>query len=132
MTISITTPQDIENFENSCKKLVNEDKIRHVAVINRLGRNIASSTKKGIKTLLDDEKLRTVYMQLYLDYSMRKELDEILGTIDYISSRRKNVVMINIPTHEYLILISTERDVNVEDIIRKASKAFPTLHDIKP
>ena len=63
---------------------------------------------------------------------MRKDFDEGLGSIDYIVSRRKNVSMISIPTKEFLVLISAERDVDAQDIVREVNSAFTTLPDIKP
>ena len=63
---------------------------------------------------------------------MRKDFDESLGSIDYIVSRRRHVIMISIPTQEYLVLISAERDANAQDIVRAVNSAFTTLPDIKP
>ena len=63
---------------------------------------------------------------------MRKDFDAQLGSIDYIVSRRSNVTMISIPTKEYLVLISAERDANAQDIIMHVNSAFTTLPDIKP
>ena len=63
---------------------------------------------------------------------MRKDFDEGLGPIDYIASRRGKVTMISIPTKEYLILISANRDINVEEIIREVNSAFTTLPDVEP
>jgi hypothetical protein len=55
-----------------------------------------------------------------------------LGSIDYIVSRRSNVTMISIPTKEYLVLISAERDINGQEVIEQVNSAFTTLPDIKP
>ncbi|MDH3488708.1 MAG: hypothetical protein OEL82_11835 [Nitrosopumilus sp.] len=54
------------------------------------------------------------------------------GSIDYIVSRRSNVTMISIPTQEYLVLISAQRDANAQEIIMHVNSAFTTLPDIKP
>jgi hypothetical protein len=40
--------------------------------------------------------------------------------------------MISIPTKEYLVLISAERDANAQDIVREVNSAFTTIPDIKP
>ena len=127
LEISVASVKDVKNFATACEKLVKDPQVRHAAVINKLGRNIASSIKAGITPLIDDEKLRTVYMQLYLDFSMRKELDEKLGPIHYIVSRRKNVTMINIPTNDYLILVVAEPNSDDKKIIKKAEEVFDIL-----
>lgn len=125
--MSSISAKDVALFEQACKELIKEPKVRHVAVINKLGKKIAGRIRADVKPLLDDEKLRTVYMQLYLDFAMRKELDDILGPIDYIASRRKNLTMISVPTKNFLILISAERDADDKKIIKKAEELFDIL-----
>ncbi|MDH3490007.1 MAG: hypothetical protein OEL56_06125 [Nitrosopumilus sp.] len=122
----------IENLEQACHKVLGLPKIRFVGVLNKMGRKIAGDFKEGITSLLPDKENRRMYVQLMLEYMMRKDFDKHLGSVDYIVSRRSNVTMISIPTNEYLVLISAERDVNVQDIIRHVNSAFTTLPDIKP
>ena len=123
---------EISKLEQACQKVLGLPKIRFVGVINRMGRKIAGNFKEGVMSLLPDMENQKMYVQLMLEYMMRKDFDEGLGSIDYIVSRRKNVSMISIPTKEYLVLISAERDVDAQDIVREVNSAFTTLPDIKP
>ncbi len=123
---------EIEKLEQSCKKILELPKIRFVGVLNKMGNKIAGGFKKGVTSFLPDTENRRMYVQLMLEYMMRKDFDEGLGTIDYIVSRRTNVTMISIPTKKYLVLISAERDINAQDVIRQVNSAFTTLPDIKP
>jgi hypothetical protein len=125
--MSILSAEKIKSFESSCKELSKIDGIRHVGVINRLGHLVAGDTKKGVNLLLDREKIGMVYMQLQLDFQMRKELDEILGPIDYIASRRKNLLVISVPVKNYLIIITAEPDTDDKKIIKKAEKIFEDI-----
>ncbi len=97
-----------------------------------MGRRIAGGFKEGITSYLEDKENQMMYVQLTLEYLMRKDFDERLGRVDYIASRRSKVTMISIPTKDYLILISAERDVNVEEIIKQVNSAFTTIPDIQP
>ncbi|MDH3313552.1 MAG: hypothetical protein OEM28_10465 [Nitrosopumilus sp.] len=119
-------------LEESCKKILAIEKIRFVGVLNNMGKHIAGGFKEGITSYLGDRENHIMYVQLTLEYLMRKDFDTELGPIDYIASRRGKVTMISIPTKEYLILISAERDVNVEKIIQKVNSAFTALPDIQP
>lgn len=121
-----------ENLEISCQKVLHLPKIRFVGVLNGMGNKIAGGFKEGVPSLLPDKENRMMYVQLMLEYMMRKDFDEKLGTIDYIVSRRSNVTMISIPTKEYLVLISAERDVDDQEIILQVNSAFTTLPDITP
>jgi hypothetical protein len=73
-----------------------------------------------------------MYIQLTLEYLMRKDFDKELGPVDYIASRRGKVTMISIPTENYLVLISAQRDVDVAKIIKKVNTAFTMLPNISP
>lgn len=123
----ILTSEKIQSLEASCQKLVKLDEVRYVGVVNKLGNLVAGGMKKGITSILDDEKVRMVYMQIQLDFQMRKELDDILGPIDYIASRRKNILMISVPVQDYLILISANPDADDKKIIKKAEELFDDI-----
>lgn len=123
---------EIKNFEHACQKILDLPKIRFVGVLNKMGNKIAGSFKDGVTPFLPDKENRRMYVQLMLEYMMRKDFDVGLGDIDYIVSRRTNVTMISIPTKEYLVLISAERDANAQDIITQVNLAFTTLPNIKP
>ena len=125
--MSILSLEKIQSLEASCKELAKMDEVRHVGVINKLGRLVAGDTKKGIVPLLDQGKLAMVYMQLQLDFQMRKELDEILGPIDFISSRRKNLLVISVPVKELLIVITANPDADDKKIIKKAEELFDEI-----
>ncbi len=123
---------EIEKLEQSCQKILDLPQVRFVGVINKMGNKIAGGFKKGVTSYLPDKENRIMYVQLMLEYMMRKDFDEGLGSIDYIVSRRSNVTMISIPTKEYLVLISAERDINGQEVIEQVNSAFTTLPDIKP
>ena len=107
-------------------------KIRFVGVLDKMGNKIAGGFKEGITSYLVDIDNQKLYIQSTLELSMRKDFDEDLGAIDYISTRRGKVTMISIPTNQYLVLISAQRDIDVEKIINKVNSAFVMLPDIKP
>ena len=121
-----------EPLETSCEKILDIPKVRFVGVLNKMGRKIAGGFKSGVSSYLQDKENQMMYVQLTLEYLMRKDFDEQLGSIDYIASRRGKVTMISIPTKDYLILISAQRDVNVEDVIHQVNIAFTDLPDILP
>lgn len=125
--MSILSPEKIKSLETSCNELSKLDEVRHVSVINKLGNIVAGGTKKGVVPMINEQKVRMVYMQLQLDYQMRKELDEILGPIDYIASRRKKLVMITVPVQNYLVLITANPDADDKKIIKNAEKLFDEL-----
>lgn len=125
--MTLVSVNEIKKLEQACDALSEEGKIRHVGVINPLGRLIAGGFRKGVKPLMEHEKISMTYMQMQLDFKMRKELDDILGEIDYIASRRKNQLIISIPIKENLVLITAEPDADDKKIIKKAETLFDDI-----
>jgi len=120
------------DLEKSCNKILELPDIRFVGVLDKMGNKIAGGFKQGVTSYLQDKDNRMMYVQLTLEYLMRKDFDESLGPIDYIASRRGKVTMISIPTRDFLVLISAQRNINVEETIMKVNSAFTMLPDIKP
>lgn len=125
--MAILSIKQVQELETACQELFKEDKIRHVGVINSLGHLIAGGFKKGITPLLDDGRMDMLYMQMQLDFRMRKELDDVLGPVDYIASRRTKNLVINVPVGENVVLITAEPDADDKSIIKKAEKLFDEI-----
>jgi len=126
--VAILTVDEIKKLNDSCEELLKEENIVHVGVINPLGHLIAGGFKTGVEPLLDDVKVRMVYMQMQLDFKMRQELDDVLGPIDYIASRRTRQLIITVPLGDLLVLIATAPDADDKKIIKKAEELFDDLH----
>ena len=123
----ILTPKQIQELDMACQKLSDEDKVTHVGVINPLGHLVAGGFRKGIKPLLEDDKVRMTYMQMQLDFRMRQDLDDVLGPIDYIASRRTKQLVISVPIGENLVLITAEPDADDKKIIKSAEDLFDEI-----
>jgi hypothetical protein len=89
---------------------------------------IADGFKNEPYPLLSDEKVRMVYMQIQLDFNMRKDLDDVLGPIDYIASRRTKQLIITVPIVENLVLITAEPDADDKKIIKRAEELFDNIN----
>ena len=125
--MTILTPQQIQDLDEACQKLAGEGKVRHVGVINQLGHLVAGGFRKGITPMLEDEKVRMTYMQMQLDFKMRQELDDVLGPIDYIASRRTKQLVISVPIVDNLVLITAEPDADDKRIIKRAEELFDDI-----
>ena len=68
-----------------------------------------------------------LYMQMQLDFKMRKELDDLLGSVDYIASRRTKTLVISVPIGENLVLITAEPGADDKSIIKKAEELFDEI-----
>lgn len=110
-------------FDQKCQSLLNEQEVRYVCVINNMGRQIAGGYKKTITPLVDEEEHK-ISLEHTMEILLTKDLDDSLGSIDSIITRRKKVTMITVPMEKFSLLISAERNSNAEKIAEKASKLF--------
>ena len=85
-------PLTNEVLENLCNKLCNEPKIRFCGVINPLGRLVIGGFRDGIKPLDNEDQRQMLYMQSYLEMSMKGEFDDTLGNVNFITTYRDNLV----------------------------------------
>lgn len=122
-TTSLTSEQ-VQVLENLCNKLSNEPKIRFCGVINSMGKIVAGGFKDDIKPLDNEDQRRMLYMQSSLELSMKQDFDENLGCVNYITTYRDNVVLINIPMRNHLILMSAERNADTEQIVKNTTSLF--------
>ena len=125
--MAIITPEEVRKLDTACKNLMREKEIGHVGVISPLGRLITGGFSDNTKPLLDEDRIHMVYMQMQLDFNMRQELDNVLGPIDYIASRRTKQLIISVPIGENLVLITAEPDADDKKIIRKAEELFDDI-----
>ena len=116
-------PDENKIFDQKCKSFLDENGVRFVGVINSMGRQISGGYRDTITPLVDEEEHK-ISLEHALEISLTKDLDESLGSIDSIITRRKKVTMITIPMNEFSLLISAERNSNTEEIVEKALKLF--------
>ena len=109
-------------YEEKCKNLLKDSDIRFAGLINHMGHLVAGGMKQGITPLEDEADMRKLYMELILRVSTRKEFDYSLGPVEYSASRRKNAVMLSFPIDNKVLLVSTNINVNIDEIAKKIKK----------
>ena len=108
--------ENTPNWESASKYILSLPEIRFVGVINNMGNLVLGEYKKGIVPIAEIDQYK-ICMEHALELFMKKDLDGTLGPLDYIVSKRKNVVIITIPVRDYLVLISAESGAKIEPII---------------
>lgn len=112
-------------LEQNCNLLLNEKDIRYVGIIDKMGRQIIGDYRRTITPLVDDEEHK-LCLEHTLEIMVTRDLDEALGSIDSIVTKRKKVTMITIPMNDFSLLISVNKNADSEKIIKKALKIFQT------
>lgn len=111
--LSVENSQD---WKSASKYILSLPEIRFVGVISNMGRLIVGDYKKGIVPIAQINHYK-ICMEHALELFMKKDLDDLLGPLDYIVSKRKNIVIITVPVNNHLVLISAEHNTKIEPII---------------
>ena len=121
------TFENIPYWESASKYILSFPGIRFVGVINIMGNLVVGDYKKGIVPIAEINQYK-MCMEHALELFMKKDLDDSLGPLDYIVSKRKNITIITIPmNNNYLVLISAEPTVKVEPVIDEIIKTLKDL-----
>lgn len=112
-------------YDDACNQICQVPGIRFSAIINKRGRKIAGGFNAKVTPLeKDEQKMEMLFMETTLDFSMRKEFDESLGSIHAIVSYRDRVNIITIPYQDKLILLSVESGLDVSKVIQIVHQKF--------
>jgi hypothetical protein len=114
--VSNLSLENSPDWRSASKYILNLPEIRFVGVISNMGRLIVGDYKKGIVPIAEIDHYK-MCMEHALEVFMKKDLDDILGPLDYIVSKRKNIVIITVPVNNHLVLISAEPNTKIEPII---------------
>lgn len=114
--MSKLTFENTPHWESASKYVLSFPGIRFVGVISNLGNLVAGDYKKGIVPMVDVDQCK-MCMEHALELFMKKDLDDTLGSLDYIVSKRKKVTIITIPMNDFLIFVSAEHNAKIEPII---------------
>jgi hypothetical protein len=121
--MSLLTFQEVKKLEEACLKLFDMPEVQFAGIINNKGRLIAGGFYSE-SVLFKKEKLSMIFLELFLDYSMRRDSDSILGKISYMTTHRHQTKVTTIPFNEDLILIFSVPNTNVEDLVEKSNSIF--------
>ena len=115
---SQTENKQVRDYAILCDKLLEEHEVRFAGIINKMGRLIDGGFKEGITPLADEEEQK-MCMEHALELVMTNDLDNVLGPIKYLTTKRERVTMITIPIQIGVLLICIEPKYNAEDTIKK-------------
>ena len=114
-------------YDLRCIEIQHHDGVRFAAIINHDGQKIAGGFTEGVSPYEgDEEKLHNFY-KFALNISLRTdELNNSLGALNYIASRRDKVILISFPfpLSKKILLVSAEPGLDIEKLADIIVKIF--------
>ncbi len=117
-------------YAERCNSLLQESEIRFAGIVNKDGKLIAGGFKEGITPYENDETKLQSFFEFVSKTSIRNELDESLGPINYLAARRDKAVLVSFPfpITQILLLISAEPTVHIESLAKKVVEIFTDVN----
>jgi len=115
---------DDPQLKAKCFRLLRNDEIQFVGIINNMGNLVCGGFSKGMDLIKTDEQKRKIYLQTALEISMHSDFYDTLGKTNYVTVNMDNVLRIIMPMNNYTLLIFTKPTSIVERIITK-------VHDLR-
>ena len=115
-------------LEDFCEKICAQPKVRFCGIVNSMGRLIAGGLREGIEPLENEDQRQMLYIQSFLEMSMKRDFDETLGKVEYMATYRDNIAVITMPLRQNcLLLLSTEKNAQIKQIIQVATNLFECI-----
>ena len=106
-------------YDDACNQICQVPGVRFSAIINKKGRKVAGGFGPKITPLEKDQQMmEMLFMEIALDFSMRKDYDNSFGSVQAIVSYRNKVNIITIPCQDNLILLSVEPELDISKVIQ--------------
>ncbi|MCH7967237.1 MAG: hypothetical protein IIB02_07485 [Thaumarchaeota archaeon] len=117
-------------FGEKCNRLLKESEIRFAGIVDKNGKLVTGGFKEGITPYENDETKLQSFFEFVSKASIRNELDESLGPINYLAARRDKAVLVSFPfpITQILLLISAEPTVNIETLAKKVVEIFTDVN----
>ncbi len=117
-------------FGEKCNRLLKESEIRFAGIVDKNGKLVTGGFKEGITPYENDETKLQSFFEFVSKASIRNELDESLGPINYLAARRDKAVLVSFPfpISQILLLISAEPTVNIETLAKKVVEIFTDVN----
>ena len=135
----LSSPSTEEKLNIFCKEIQQLDNsIRFVGIANNLGSLIATSYRKGLTPLMNEQETSHYAIQVVLRAATREDFESKIGRLEYSIGKYERLIRATIPirlfgsndqSKFYYLLISFDLNFNVIDIIE--NKVMPFIEKNK-
>ena len=116
--------EEIQKHKETCDKILAiSPKIRYVGMINRFGKTIAGSLRKGIRPLFKPEEARDELFLTATRESLRKAFASSFGENQFTLTVHDKVKIVTLSGESATFYISLEKDTSYDEIVRIVESA---------
>jgi hypothetical protein len=119
---------DTSKHKERCNSVLSiSSRIRYAGVVNKFGRTLAGSLRRGVTPLLNPDEARNEYFIEATRSQLRKSLEGSIGKTEYSYTENERVKIITIPAHDHFYYITMDKETPASElaaIIDKVRKSI--------
>ena len=114
---------DTAKYKEKCNSiLLISPHIRYVGVMNKFGRTLAGSLRKGVTPLLSPDEARNEYFIEATRSQLRKSLEKSIGKTEYCHTENEKVKIVTIQSEDHFYYITMDKDTPASDLAAAIEK----------
>lgn len=91
-------------------------RIRYAGIINKFGRTLAGSLRKGVTPLLNPEEARNEYFIEATRSQLRRSLEKSVGRTEFSYTENEKVKIATIPAADYFYYITMDKETPASEL----------------
>lgn len=117
---------DTSKYKEKCNAiLASSARVRYAGLVNKFGRTLAGTLRKGVTPLLTPDEARDEHFIEATRTQLRKSLERSIGKAEYSHTENEKVKIVTVPIGDNFYYITMDKDTpagDLEAIIEKARK----------
>jgi hypothetical protein len=113
-------------YKEKCNSILGfSPKIRYAGIVNKFGRTLAGSLRKGVVPLLKPEEAKSEYFIEAARSQMRRSFEKSIGRTEYTLTENEKVKILTLADADNIYYVTMDKDTpasEVAKIIESASK----------
>lgn len=117
---------DTQKHKEKCSRLIAiSPRVRYAGIMNKFGRTIAGSLRKGVVPLLKPDEARNEYFIEATRNQLRKNFEKSIGKTEYTFTENEKVKILTMSTEDNFYYLTMDKETppaEVAKIIESATK----------
>jgi hypothetical protein len=125
MSSSTKLPSDqTAKYKERCAALLAiSPSIRYVGIMNKFGRTIAGTLRKGVTPLLKPEEARNEYFIEATRNQLRKNFQNSIGKTEYTFTENEKVKILTLSTEDNFFYITLDKETSPTEMLKVIQSA---------
>ena len=114
---------DTARYKEKCNSILAiSPHVRYAGVVNKFGRTLAGSLRKGVTPLLNPDEARNEYFIEATRSQLRKSLEKSIGRTEYAYTENEKVKTLTIPAGDQFYYVTMDKETAASDVANAIEK----------